>query len=359
MPENIRVLLKGRTAATSGWFWVAVVLLVLIAVFIPPLVCWCWPAANGFESCSSTIRNFGLVSAAIVALPLAVWRSWVAERQANTTQRGLLNERYQKGAEMLGSDVLTVRLGGIYALEQLASEYPEIYHIQIMQLFCAFVRHPPVRKDKPTGDGKDPDGGDGNTQPVRADIYAVMKAVGTRSQAQIDIEQKEDYRMDFSGADLNKMFLYELNLSRATLSKANMSGASLIKVNFSDAHFYGGANLSGADLSGSDLSGAALAAADLSHIKMSIETNFSDASLVAANLAHANLSGANFEGADFTGANLAGAIFYKDGVLAGGLTQRQIAFSIADPEDNPPTIDGLIDTETDEHILWSERPTVV
>ena len=136
-------------------------------------------------------------------------------------------------------------LGGIYALERLAQEHPEIYHIQIMQLFCAFVRHPPAREDEPTGDGKEPDGGEGKTQPARADIYAVMKAVGTRSRVQINIERKEDYRMDFSGADLNKMFLYELNLSGAVFTKANLSGASLIKINFSDAHFYGEANLSG------------------------------------------------------------------------------------------------------------------
>ena len=43
---------------------------------------------------------------------------------------------------MLGSGVLSVRLGGIYALERLAKEHPEEYHIQIMELLCSFVRHP-------------------------------------------------------------------------------------------------------------------------------------------------------------------------------------------------------------------------
>ena len=36
------------------------------------------------------IRNLVLVLAAIAALPLAIWRSKVAERQADTAQRGLL-----------------------------------------------------------------------------------------------------------------------------------------------------------------------------------------------------------------------------------------------------------------------------
>ena len=65
---------------------------------------------------------------------LAIWRSTVAERQSATAQQGLLNERYQKGAEMLGSDVLSVRLGGIYALERLAAEDPNQYHILVMKL---------------------------------------------------------------------------------------------------------------------------------------------------------------------------------------------------------------------------------
>ena len=85
----------------------------------------------------------------MIGLPLAIWRSTVAERQSatsqlqsETAQRGLLNERYQKGAEMLGSAVLAVRLGGIYALDRLAREHPEAYHLQIMNLLCAFVRNP-------------------------------------------------------------------------------------------------------------------------------------------------------------------------------------------------------------------------
>ena len=81
--------------------------------------------------------------AVVIALWFAKRRILVADRQAATAQLGLLNERYQKGAEMLGSSVLTVRLGGIYALGRLAREHSGDYHIQIMSLFCVFVRNPP------------------------------------------------------------------------------------------------------------------------------------------------------------------------------------------------------------------------
>ena len=51
---------------------------------------------------------------------------------------------------MLGSEVLSVRLGGIYALQRLAEEEPKQYHVQIMRLFCAFVRNPTKDEDAGT-----------------------------------------------------------------------------------------------------------------------------------------------------------------------------------------------------------------
>ena len=112
----------------------------LLAVLIYSILNW--DSWRGQEADGIAIRNLVLVMAAIAALPLAIWRSKVAERQAETAQRGLLNERYQKGAEMLGSGSLAVRLGGVYALAGLAREHPEDYHMKIVSLLCAFVRNP-------------------------------------------------------------------------------------------------------------------------------------------------------------------------------------------------------------------------
>ena len=97
---------------------------------------------SNLESWSTIIRNFGLVIAAGIALWFAKQRIMVADRQAKIAQLGLLNERYQKGAEMLASGDLTGHIGGIYALAGLAREHPGDYHTKIMRLLCAFVRHP-------------------------------------------------------------------------------------------------------------------------------------------------------------------------------------------------------------------------
>ena len=144
-----------RDLIRSVTFWFAVVAAILLVSGLVASVVFCdwleafWDWLNDGESGSATIRNLGLVLAAIIALPLAIWRGIVADKQASaaqrqaetgleqtdTAQRSLLNERYQRGAEMLGSDVLSVRLGGIYALERLAKESPCEYHVQIMKAF--------------------------------------------------------------------------------------------------------------------------------------------------------------------------------------------------------------------------------
>ena len=124
-------------------FWVAVVILVTCwRCWLAIVLSWVfWDWLRDGESGSTTIRNIGLLIGAAIAMVLAVWRSRVAGRQAATAERGLLNDRFQKGAEMLGSDVLAVRIGGIYGLRHLAREHPQQYHVQVMRLFCSFVRN--------------------------------------------------------------------------------------------------------------------------------------------------------------------------------------------------------------------------
>ena len=49
----------------------------------------------------------------------------ITARTFELTERGHLTDRYAKAIEQLGDDKLDVRLGGIYALEQLATDSPE------------------------------------------------------------------------------------------------------------------------------------------------------------------------------------------------------------------------------------------
>ena len=343
---------KGK--ATVGFWIIAWVVFVLMASVIFSTMFWDWLSveeSNGTiirKSGNEVIRNFGLIVAAIIALPLAIWRSLVAERQATasqrqaeTAQRSLLNERYQKGAEMLGSDILSVRLGGIYALARLAREHPEEYHRQIMQLFCACVRIIPNEENrKRYATDQDP-------IPVQEDVQAILTAIGKRSEAQIAIERErteEPYTLDLSytnliganlaGAVLSRAALVGVKLSSATLFGAKLSGAILVRADLVDA------NLTGADLSRASLNNATLSNARLAR------TDLTDAYLDGADLSCANLFNANLTDATLTNTTLSGCK---------GLTQEQLNDARAHMA-GPPMLTDVVDSKTGEPLVWHGNP---
>ena len=323
----------------DGFWWIAgVVVIVVVGVILS----WCfWEDLRGKEeSLSTTIRNLGLVEGGIIAIVLAVWRSIVAQRQADaalqqaetglrqadTSEQGLLNDRYQKGAEMLGNYVLSVRLGGIYALQSLAEEHPEQYHVQILRLLCAFVRHPTkdnAGESAPDLKGETPD----EASSLREDVQAVMQAIANRKKTSIALEREVDFRLDFNYADLRDLVLWGGDLSLANFKVANLSGAKFIRTDLSEANLTF-ANLSSTVLGNVDMSGARL---------MEIE-NFSKMTIGG----YLNVSGADFRGLDLSGARLMGMT---------NLTQSQLDEANADPN-YPPLLGGLVDAETGELLDW-------
>ena len=383
----------------STAFWLALVGTILLGSIIGIVFGgWDWLRETELnslpESRSTTLRNAGLVIAGALALVFAVWRGVLAQRQAETAQRqsetsqqGLLNERYQKGAEMLGSEVLSVRLGGIYALQRLAAEHPEQYHVQILKLFCAFVRNPTGVMGGHLVD-YDEDG-----EPIfglRVDVQEVMRAIGSRTDAGIALERADrSFELDLQNVDLQRCDLLSINLSEAILDNinlydavlnsanlcnaflgnANMSNADLIEADLSSAHL-SEACLSGARLSDSDLSNASLSGADLSNAYFDLAdltnaslsgADLSNASFSLAGLANADFSGANLTGADLEFAGLTGASFNGRKRLgdrrspAIGLTQAQLDKAWSYP-DNPPDLEGVLDAETGEQLVWRGRP---
>ena len=317
---------------SGGLRFTAFVVVVLTVGCALSAAFWDWLSA--VESGSTTIRNVGLIFVGIIALPLAVWRGMVAERQAATAQKGLLNERYRQGAEMLGRDFLSVRLGGIYALQSLAQEHPEEYHIQIMRLLCAFVRTPPARDEGDSGEGT---GGDmpSGLYSRREDVQAAMEAIGARREKHLILERKTGFRLDLRGANLSCTKLAALNVSGADLTYAVLSDANVMR-----------ANLSRANLSSANLSGAMLSYADLSNAKLT-HANLSHALLFGANLSNTDLDNTILTRADLVGGTLSG----EDKSPAIGLTQSQLDKARANSDDLPE-LDDVVDAETHEQLVW-------
>ena len=79
-----------------------------------------------------------------------------------------LTNSMSKGQRCLAATFLSVRLGGIYALRRLAEEHPGQYHIQSMELLCAFVRNPKE------------DNGVHIQKGLREDVQAVIAVIGRR-----------------------------------------------------------------------------------------------------------------------------------------------------------------------------------
>jgi len=362
-------------------FWIGVGISALGVVSIALVISFWDSLTSGSSetiSRSETIRNLALIIGGFLAFVFALWRARVAGYQADaargqveTARQGLLNERYQRGAEMLGSGVLAVRLGGIYALQQLASQHAETYHVQIMRLFCAFIRNPP--KDDLLDKGTYFEG-EWHSPVVREDVQAAITAIGTRNVDHIRLETESGFVLDLRRARLKLAHLQHHRLDRANLSSADFHQANLEGVSLENA------SLDRADLSSSNLTSANLRGSSCSHViahkATAVESNLKGANLEGSLWSHANLEGSSLssailKGVDLTGAKLAGADVSCaafgvgsrrfDDYQLGMMYTRQLYTSLTQAQLNeavvsggrPPRIPiGTKDSQTDAQLVW-------
>ena len=281
-------------------------------------------------------RNLALVAAAAVGLPIAVWRSYIAyrqaetaHRQAETAQASLLAERYQRAAEMLGGKE-DVRLAGIHALARMAQQNLP-YHVLIMSTLSAVAR---TSAKRTLFEGK---------RQAPEDVTVIMEVLAARGAEQLAEEGAEAYRLDLRATDLRGLLIDKMKLSRAILDYAVLSDADNRAV-FWDADFRG-ASLVGAGLAAALFSRTNFAAADLSY------ANLSDAQMAGANFQEAVLTSANCANAKFNEADIARAVLYETDLSnVTGLTQRQLNAAQTDPA-RPPNLDGSVDPDTGEPLV--------
>ncbi len=243
-------------------------------------------AENGARATLALI----LAAAGLLFGSAIIWRRYEISRELKT------HERFAQAVEHLGSERgdgsarTEARLGGIYALERLASESEREYW-PVIEVLTAYVRENAAWKATERGVAS------GSVRPP-ADIQAIMAVLGRRHAAPegrlLDLRET-----DLRGANLSGSRLEGITLQGAHLDQVDASHALLTRCNLRDAH------LAGASLSEADLEGASLARA-----------NLEGARLNGANLKGADLSGCNLRGADLWEANLRGCNF-KDADLRG------------------------------------------
>ncbi|NER03688.1 MAG: pentapeptide repeat-containing protein [Okeania sp. SIO3C4] len=253
--------------------------------------------------------------------------SW---RNVKATEQKQIAERFSKAVEQLGSDSDNdkfVQLGGIYALEQIATD-SEQYHWIIMEVLTSFIQ-----------ETSSPNNNEGENQSsILTPIQAAITVIGRRNFSQdpkdkkLDLSNAKLAKTNLKGAYLKGAILQNIDLIKANLENTNMTEADLENAYIGGAYL-GEANLSQANLKGAmlsnvnrkpnlhlpvkkvDFSQAFLEKADLTNAILT-GTNFSQADLINAHLNSAYLDGANFTeaklmNADLSSADLSNAKFNK------------------------------------------------
>jgi uncharacterized protein YjbI with pentapeptide repeats len=145
----------------------AILVAILLAALLIDFAC----AVFGSDPDGTATRNIGLVLAAAIGLPFLIWRSWVAQRLADTGAEGLVTDRINAAVASLGAqktvkrpeaeggerteDNIEVRVGAILALERIARNNLD-FHIQIMEILCAYICiNAPAEKADPAPDVPD------------------------------------------------------------------------------------------------------------------------------------------------------------------------------------------------------------
>jgi hypothetical protein len=99
------------------------------------------------------IYQLALVIAGLIGLPLAIWRSWTAHKQAQTGQKQLEGlqrqiaiaeagqeaDRLQKGAELLQAEGMAVRTTGISILREIAGSATHRYQREALDVLGYFL----------------------------------------------------------------------------------------------------------------------------------------------------------------------------------------------------------------------------
>lgn len=294
----------------------------IIAIAVISVIWWDW--VRGEESNSAALRNVGLLAAVPTSLLLAIWRNSVAQSQADVALRGHLNERYQKGIELLDSERMMTRIGAVYALQDLALDHPQSHLSQVVRVLCAFARHPPDDR-RATATAEEPvvetsasaqgnvgsTADEGQSAPAigqvtefvaRQDVVAAVAAAASCVEEHRDIALDMSLELDLRGVDLSNCQLSNTCLDNANLERAKFNFAELRDVRFDDAYL-AHSEFNHAHIWPARMNRAHFLSAELNHTHLG-DAELRGAYLGGAELHHAWLVNADLDGAEIHGAEL-------------------------------------------------------
>jgi hypothetical protein len=309
-----------------------VLLLLWAAVVVPPRLIdtsgIADPAKRLDEVNALRTNLLGLLAGLAVVAGTAVGALNLRETQRQNRavleveRRGQVTERFTRAIEQLGQhgdEKLDVRIGAVYALEQIAQDSDEL-HWPIMEVLTAYLRE--HARAGPVLDAL----ADGADRRPPADHQAIATVIGRRRRiASPWLPGTAAPYVAWAG-DL-KREPGSLNLRRVSLPGVDWAFAHLEEAHLEEARLEGaelwGAHLEGAYLDGAHLEGARLSEAHVEHTR-----------LIGAHLERADVGWSRLEGANLTDAHLEGAIF--QGPLCPELASRVAGAAEAAEPSEPP-----------------------
>ena len=321
----------------------------------------------------SVVGKLPVIISLLVAIA-ALYQSCWSGRQVEALESQTMSAHFTASAEMLGSEVIAVRIAGIQALDHLARAQPEQFHLRVTRLLCAFIREPA--------------GGVARPRKLRADVQAALNAVIYRMEQGREIEAQWRSRytdrrrggpepiriavVDLSGSDLQWAQLYRADLAHAILDGANLSYASGNGADFSEASLidtvahkatfisagFDSANLLGSNWSDSVLQNSSFVAATMPN--QLVVAHLEGADFTRSVFGAANLSGARLDNADLSDARFGTAtkvVIQEPGnrvvtTIYPIVTQQAINAAIADPNAPPVLPAGMQDPRTGRTVEW-------
>jgi Pentapeptide repeats (8 copies) len=225
-------------------------LLVLVAVVWPlPELLTRYPTAGltaaerlkAVNDVRSTLIASLVGMAAIASLLLGL-------RTYRLSRSGQYTDRYSRAVDQLGSDQLSSRLGGVYALERLARD--SVFDRQaVVDVLASLVR---AAAPSTLADGEPRVAGD-----AQAAVSALGRSWMHKHTRCLDLHGSRLCQADMQGLDFRSASFAGADLSLALLQNADLRGADLKRADLRGA-FTQGLDLRGAVLDETDLRGVPL-----------------------------------------------------------------------------------------------------
>lgn len=188
---------------------------------------------------------------------------------------GQITDRFSRAVLQLGEKDLTIRIGGLYALERIAKDSPKEYG-DIMEILSAYIREKSpkkrIEKEKlPTKENNSTQSEPTGEWWIAADIQVALDIIGRRHIIEGDRSSRDLAGTNLSGAKLSGNFR-DTKFDSAVFNEANLSYTILQRADFRFANLRH-TNLKGADLSETNFLGAIIYMTDFRGANLALVKN--------------------------------------------------------------------------------------